>query len=62
MKSVFGKLMLLQLLCALLIAVILQGILDRYVRGHLTASFVLYGETVADSLARAVEPHLSIGI
>jgi PAS domain S-box-containing protein len=58
MKSVFSKLMTLQILCALLIVGILHSALDRSLRSRLYASFTLHGQTVADSLARAVEPHL----
>jgi PAS domain S-box-containing protein len=58
MKSVFSKLMTLQVLCALLIVGILHSALDWSLRSRLYASFTLHGQTVADSLARAVEPHL----
>jgi signal transduction histidine kinase/DNA-binding response OmpR family regulator/HPt (histidine-containing phosphotransfer) domain-containing protein len=58
MRSIFEKLITLQLVCAVLIVAILQSLLDRNLREHLYSSFILHGQTVAQSLSRSVEPPL----
>jgi signal transduction histidine kinase/DNA-binding response OmpR family regulator/HPt (histidine-containing phosphotransfer) domain-containing protein len=58
MRRIFHKLMTLQLLGALLIILLLQGVLDRSLRQHLHSSFVIHARTVADSVSRSVETPL----
>jgi signal transduction histidine kinase/DNA-binding response OmpR family regulator len=59
MKSIFTKLMTLQLLCAILATAILWKLSDRSFNESMSAGFVANGQTVAESVANSVERHLA---
>jgi PAS domain S-box-containing protein len=61
MSSVSSKFVLLQLVCASLVAVILYASIDRQLLPQLTESFVSRSEVVTESLAVSVEPSLVAG-
>src|ERR1700733_5424769 len=58
MSSISSKFVLLQLVCASLVAVILYASIDRQLLPQLTESFVSRSEVVTESLAVSVDPSL----
>ena len=58
MSSISSKFVLLQLVCASLVAVILYASIDRQLLPRLTESFVSRSEVVTEALAVSVEPSL----
>jgi signal transduction histidine kinase len=54
-KRLFVKLVLLQLLCAVLVVVTLQALVEHYFRERMYAEFVSHGEVFAKALAKSVE-------
>jgi PAS domain S-box-containing protein len=57
-KSVSGKLAILQLACALLVVVVLYWVLDRQLSVQMRSSFAAHADVIASALARSVEPAL----
>jgi len=58
-KSIFAKLMTLQLLCAVLATAILWTLSERSFKDSMSSGFVANGQTVAESIANSVERHLA---
>jgi two-component system, sensor histidine kinase and response regulator len=57
-RSISGKLALLQLVCALLVVVVLYWVLDKQLSVRMEASFAANGDVIASALAKSVEPAL----
>src|SRR5580698_2563385 len=57
-KSVSGKLAILQLACALLVVVVLYWVLDRQLSVQMRSSFAAHADVIASALAKSVEPAL----
>jgi signal transduction histidine kinase/DNA-binding response OmpR family regulator len=57
-RTISAKLMMLQILCMLGASGVLYGVLNRQLSKRLNETFVERGQTLADSLANAVEPKL----
>jgi two-component system sensor histidine kinase/response regulator len=58
MKSISGKLTILQLACALLVVVVLFWVLDRQLSVQMRANFAAHADVIASALAKSVEPAL----
>src|SRR5579872_6508355 len=58
MKSVFTKLTALQVIGGVLGMAILYVVMDRQLSRQMTDNYVTYGQVVAESLAKAIEPAL----
>jgi PAS domain S-box-containing protein len=57
-RSISGKLALIQLVCALLVVAVLYWVLDRQLSVQMEADFAAHGEVIASALAKSVEPAL----
>jgi two-component system sensor histidine kinase/response regulator len=57
-RSISGKLALLQLVCALLVVVVLYWVLDKQLSVRMEANFAVKGDVIAAALAKSVEPAL----
>jgi two-component system sensor histidine kinase/response regulator len=57
-RSISGKLALLQLVCALLVVVVLYWVLDKQLSMRMEANFAANGDVIASALAKSVEPAL----
>jgi sensor histidine kinase regulating citrate/malate metabolism len=57
-KSISGKLAILQLACALLVVAVLYGVLDRQLSVQMRVNFEARADVIASALARSVEPAL----
>src|ERR1700733_13461160 len=57
-RTISAKLMMLQILCMLGASGVLYGVLNKQLSKRLNETFVERGQTLADSLANAVEPKL----
>jgi two-component system sensor histidine kinase/response regulator len=57
-RSISGKLALLQLVCALLVVVVLYWVLDKQLSVRMEANFAVKGDVIASALAKSVEPAL----
>jgi len=57
-RSISGKLVLIQLVCALLVVAVLYWVLDRQLSVQMEADFAAHGEVIASALAKSVEPAL----
>ena len=58
MKSISGKLAILQLACALLVVAVLYWVLDRQLSVQMRGNFEARADVIASALARSVEPAL----
>ena len=58
MKSISGKLTILQLACALLVVGVLFWVLDRQLSVQMRADFTAHADVIASALAKSVEPAL----
>jgi signal transduction histidine kinase/CheY-like chemotaxis protein len=58
MKSISGKLAILQLVCALIVAAVLFWVLDRQLSARMEGNFAGQADVVASALAKSVEPAL----
>src|ERR1700692_4447139 len=58
MRSISGKLAILQLACALLVVVVLYWVLDRQLSVQMRANFATHADVIASALAKSVEPAL----
>src|SRR5271155_3232172 len=58
MRSISGKLAILQLACALLLVAVLYWVLDRQLSVQMRSSFEVHADVIASALARSVEPAL----
>ena len=59
MRSILSKLILVQLLAGIFAISVLDYLLDQRLRKQIYGGFVTHGQTVAESLARSVEPQLA---
>lgn len=59
MKSIFAKLMTLQLLCGVLATGILWKLSESSIKDSMSSGFVGNGQTIAESIANSVERHLA---
>src|SRR6202051_5249957 len=58
MRSISGKLAILQRACALLVVVVLYCVLDRQLSVQMRANFATHADVIASALAKSVEPAL----
>ena len=58
MKSISGKLAILQLACALIVAAVLFWVLDRQLSARMQENFAAQADVIASALAKSVEPAL----
>jgi signal transduction histidine kinase/CheY-like chemotaxis protein len=56
MKSISAKLIILQLVCAVIVVAVLYGLMDHQLSHRMTANFQIRGEIVTEALAKSVEP------